>query len=82
MTGEIHFDRFLEASKGFAHGDVLFKDAPGRTGANKINFPDGYKTDQQGVTISLDSSRSSVIYGASDTVQPAALRTLVLIRSY
>jgi len=82
MTGGIYFDRFLEASKGFAHGDVSFRDAPGRTGANKINFPDGYQTDQQGVTISLDSSRSSVIYGASETVQPASIRALALIRAY
>lgn len=82
MTGGIYFDRFLEASKGFAHGDVSFRDAPGRTGSNKINFLDGYQTDQQGVTISLDSSRSSVIYGASETVQPASIRALALIRAY
>lgn len=39
----------------------------------------------EGVSFSvlkMDASRSSATYGAADTVQPAALRALVLIRSY
>lgn len=32
--------------------------------------------------IGFDASRSSVIYGASETVQPASIRALALIRAY
>ena len=81
-TGELYFDRFLYEAGGYAYGNGALRDAPGRTGAHKLDFLDGSETDHQGVTVSLDSYRSSAIYGASDTVQPQSIRALVLIRSY
>ena len=81
-TGELYFDRFLYEAGGYAYGNGVLRDAPGRTGAHKLDFLDGSETDHQGVTVSLDSYRSSVIYGASETVQPASIRALVLIRSF
>ena len=39
-------------------------------------------TEQQNSLVNFDLSRSSPLFGASDTVQPKSLRALCLIRAY
>lgn len=81
IEGTLGYDRFIHFAKGYAYGKGSFSDEAGVTGSYKIEF-DGYERNQaeSGINVQFSASRSSAIFGRSNTNQSSALRLLAIIK--
>lgn len=81
-TTRIRFDRFRYNEYGWVTPVNGCAISTGEGGAWKTNFSDIEGREDIGVQLDIDASKSNSIYGASNTVQPNALRALILVRAF
>lgn len=68
-------------SGAWANGYGAFGLSAGETGAYKVDHT-ALGDQDTGTTIPFDLSRGNSIFGKTETVQTASLRSLVLVRAY
>lgn len=81
-TSTIRFDRFRKWEGGWVVPVKGCTVSDGVSEALKADFSNTLGKGEAGAQLDISASMSNAIYGDSETVQPASMRTLALIRAY